>query len=379
MNKPITLVTLLFLFVCSFSLVHAQVLSPSTVSWQKTQLLAPTVSEQAVSEPSVLYENGLWRMWYRVGWSNLQGIYYATSTDAIHWSIYGHVTNDYNAHVYRYNSTTLLMAAHGLIDQYSQDGIHWNNFTQQYGLWPNPWLSQADPYPNEYGTIGNSQLVKLPNGTYLMYYESGNCNSQNKNPSGQTCYAQDTLWAVNQASSQGIFNTWARSPSNPLLGGTSYSVANPHVILENGIYYAFVDYYSWNATLGTYTIIETLLTSTDGVHFASIYGPTNPLLSIDAEKKFDPYCNQVGDAWVVVQPNGIYLFYDEDANVAANLTPTHASIWLAFLPNTTLPQLVSGQFGTNVSVSEFPNPIVAVIVTMLAVLLTYRVKVKCGR
>ena len=214
-------------------------------------------------------------------------------------------------------------------------------------------------YANEFGTIGNSQLLKLPNGTYLMYYESWNCNSQNRNPGGQTCYAQDTLWAVNQASSPGIFNTWARSADNPLLGGSSFSAANPHVMLENGIYYAFVDYYLWNATLHTYNIIETLLTSTDGIHFTSIYGPTNPVLNIDVEKKFDPYCNQVGDAWVMVQPNGIYLFYDEDANVAANVTSTHASIWLAFLPNTTLPQLVSGQFGINASASEFPNPILA--------------------
>jgi len=180
---------------------------------------------------------------------------------------------------------------------------------------------------------------------------------------------------VNQASSSDIFNNWARSSNNPLLGGTSYSAANPHVILKNGIYYAFVDYYLWNTTLGTYSIIETLLTSTDGIHFTFIYGPTSPVLSIDAEKKLDSYCNQVGDAWVMVQPNGIYMFYDEDANVAANLTPTHASIWLAFLPNTTLPQLVSGQFGTNVSVSEFPSPILLVIgTTMLAALLTNRVK-----
>jgi hypothetical protein len=185
---------------------------------------------------------------------------------------------------------------------------------------------------------------------------------------------------VNQASSLDIFGNWARSADNPLLGGTSYSAANPHVILENGIYYAFVDYYLWNATLGTYMIIETLLTGTDGIHFTFIYGPTNPVLNIDVEKKLDAYCNQVGDAWVIVRPNGIYLFYDEDANVPKSLTPTHASIWLAFLPNTTLPRLVSGEFGANVSVSEFPNPILAVVVTtMLAVLLTYRVKAERGR
>jgi len=377
MNKFTPPVVLLLLFVYSFSLIHAQV-TPSNIPWQKTQILAPTPTDQAASEPSVLYENGLWRMWYRVGWgNNLQGIFYATSNDGIHWTRYGHVTNDYNAHVYRYNSTTLLMAAHGLIDQYSQDGIHWSNFTQQYGLWPNPWLNQADPYPNEYGTIGNSQLLKLPNGTYLMYYESWNCNSQNKNPSGQPCYGQDSVWFVNRASSPDVFDNWARSPNNPLLGGALISIANPHVILENGIFYAFVDYYLWNTTLGTYTIIETLLTSTDGIHFTFVYGPTNPVLSIDAEKKLDSYCNQVGDAWVMVQPNGIYIFYDEDANVAANLTATHASIWLAFLPNTTLPQLAAGQFGTNQSepVAEFPSPILVVIgTTMLAVFIMIRIK-----
>ena len=79
----------------------------------------------------------------------------------------------------------------------------------------------------------------------------------------------------------------------------------------------------------------------------------------------------------MVQSNGIYMFYDEDANVAANLTPTHASIWLAFLPNTTMPQLASGQFGTNVSesVSEFPSPVLLMIgTTMLAVFVLNRLK-----
>jgi len=362
MKKLVVPAALLFLFAFSFSLVHAQVLSPSTVPWQKTQILAPTASDQAVSEPSVLYEDGLWRMWYRVGWSNLQGIYYATSSDGIHWTKYGHVTNDYNAHVYRYNATTLVMAAHGLIDQYSQDGIHWSNFTQQYGLWPNPWLNQADPYPNEYGTIGNSQLLKLPNGTYLMYYESRNCNFQNKNPSGQSCGLIDNLWSMNEASSPDGIHDWIRASSNPILGGWNGSegtaAANPNVVFQNGVYYAFVNYYIAN----TY-FVETLATSPNGIKFNFIFGPTNPVLSIDVEKKLDPYCNQVGDAWVMVQPNGIYLFYDEDANVAANLTSTHASIWSAFLPNTTLTQLVTQQFGTNTFQGTDPEVSSTTIVT----------------
>ena len=359
-------ITLLLLFLCSFNLVHAQTEPfPSTVPWQKTRILTPTSSEQAFSEPSVLYENGLWRMWYRVGWSNLQGIFYATSNDAIHWTKYGHVTNGYNAHIIRYNSTTLLMYAHGLIDQHSTDGIHWFNFTQQYGLKPNSWLNQSDPYPNEFGTIGNSEPVKLPNGTYLMYYESWNCNSKDKNPKGQPCYIPDTFWSVNEANSADGIHNWSRASSNPLLGGVFYAAANPNVIYQNGTYYLFFDYYvSANiyAQKPTNYIVESLATSSDGIHFTYIYTPSTPLLSIDSEKNFDPYCNQVGDAWVMVHPNGIYLFYDEDANVAANFTQTHASIWLAFLPYTTLAQLAAGQFG-NPSYSQLTTGFFAKLMT----------------
>jgi hypothetical protein len=241
------------------------------------------------------------------------------------------------------------MYAHGLVTQYSGDGLHWYNFTQYHGLSPNPWLNQDDPYPDEFGTIGNTEPVKLPNGTYAIYYESWNCNSKNENPDGQRCSTLDTLWSVNEASSPDGINDWVRSSRNPLLGWIyagdaasiirAYSAANPNVVYQNGVFYAFVNYYIAN----TY-FIETLATSTDGIQFTYSYGPSNPVLSIDVEKKTDTHCNQVGDAWAVPRPDGLYLFYDEDANVPANVTQLFASIWLAVLPYTTLSQLASGQF-----------------------------------
>jgi len=371
MKKLIVLLGLVLLFTFPFMLAHAQMLSPSTVPWQKTQIIASSSTQPASSEPSVLYENGLWRMWYRVGWgNNLQGIFYATSSDAIHWTKYGHVTNDYNAHVYRYNSTTLLMYAHGLVTQHSADGIHWYNFTQQYGLLPNPWLNQADPYPHEIGGIGNSEVLELPNGTYLMYYDALDCVTQG---ASQACQLADWYWGVNGASSNDGINNWMRSSSNPLLGGVeqAYSAANPNVVYQNGVYYAFVDYY----VPDPWYIVETLATSTDRTNFTFNYGPTNPVLSIDVEKKVDPYCNQVGDAWAMSRPEGIYLFYDEDANLAANVS--HASIWLAFLPNTTLEQLASGQFGANTSsVSEGLTPITLGISLLGSAFMIYHVRRK---
>jgi hypothetical protein len=383
-RKVVLQSTLLLLFLCSLNSVHAQTVPvpfPSTVPWQKTQILTPNPSEQAFSEPSVLYENGTWRMWYRVGWSNPQGIFYATSTDALNWTKHGRVTNGYNAHVIRYNSTTLLLYAHGLVNQYSADGIHWYKFNEQHGLSPNSWLNQTDPYPNEQGTIGNSEPVKLPNGTYLMYSDARNCNEQGMNPTGQSCQASDFLWGVIEATSDDGINSWVRAPGNPILGGivNGYAAANPNVIYQNGVYYAFIDvtYY-----IGATYIVETLATSTDGLNFTYAYVPSRPVLGIDVEKEADPQCNQVGDAWVVVRPNGIYLFYDEDANVAGS-TITHASIWLAFLPNTTLAQLAAGQFGANTSqettttfsnqktsVPEFPSTILVISLGTSSVFVT---------
>jgi len=327
----------LLLFFSFLHLVHAQASYPSTVPWHKTQLLTPTASDQAVSEPSVLFENGVWRMWYRVGWSNLQGIFYANSTDGIHWMKYGHVTNDYNAHVIRYNSTTLLMYAHGLVTQHSTDGIHWYNFTQQYGLWPNPYLNQTDPYAE--GAIGNTEPLKLPNGTYLVYYDALNCNiAPTLSPNGpcntlisSISYA---MWAVYGATTPDGIHDWVRLPSNPLIGNLdSGDFANPNVLYQNGVFYAFTDFYS-------NIIYETLETSANGINFTRPI--IDPLLYPDVELKFDPHCNQVGDAWVITRPQGIYLFYDADANAVGNFT--HASIWLAVLPNTTLAELAAGQF-----------------------------------
>ncbi len=346
-RRTVGATALVLLILCSLNLVHPQVSSSSIVPWQKTQLLAPTASDQAVSEPSVLYENGLWRMWYRVGWgNNLQGIYYATSSDGIHWTKSGHVTNDYNAHVVRYNSTTLLMYAHGLITQHSIDGIHWYNFTQQYGLTPNPYLNQTDPYAE--GAIGNTEPLKLPNGTYLMYYDELNCNiAPTLSPNGPCSTLISSLsyamWAVYGATTPDGIHNWTRMPSNPLIGNLdSGQFANPNVLYQNGVFYAFTDFYSGG-------IYETLETSANGIHFTNPI--IDPLLVPDVELKFDPHCNQVGDAWVITRSQGIYLFYDEDANVAIGSTKSYASIWLAFLPDTTLAQLAAKHF-TNV-VPEF--------------------------
>ena len=68
-HKLFPLLLILVLSLTIFTpFVHAQTAPwQQTVPWQKTQLLTPTASDQAVSEPSVMYENGVWRMWYRVG------------------------------------------------------------------------------------------------------------------------------------------------------------------------------------------------------------------------------------------------------------------------------------------------------------------------
>jgi hypothetical protein len=142
------------------------------------------------------------------------------------------------------------------------------------------------------------------------------------------------MWAVYGATTPDGIHSWARLPSNPLIGNLdSGDFANPNVIYQNGVFYAFTDFYS-------NIIYETLETSVNGINFT--HPIIDPLLYPDVELKFDPHCNQVGDAWVITRPQGIYLFYDEDANAVGNFT--HASIWLAVLPNTTLAELAAGQF-----------------------------------
>lgn len=56
-------------------------------AWRKqgTIMTGRAEEEYAVQEPSVLYEDGLFEMWYTCGW-NIEGMCYATSPDGMNWT-----------------------------------------------------------------------------------------------------------------------------------------------------------------------------------------------------------------------------------------------------------------------------------------------------
>ncbi len=288
---------------------------PVVLNWQKYMIMTPSLAVEgggsgAIGEPTVIYENDVWRMWYSCNEWHQSQTCYAESSDALHWTKFGKVTDQRLSMIVRYNSTTLFFYTRGLLTQYSQDGIHWTHFAQQYGVLP-----PNQPYDNY---KWNPSVLQLPNGTWLMYYE---CTAT------LATFRSSSYWASCLASSPDGIHDWVRNSVNPVLGGRrqGFRVGNQDVLYDSGVYYMFWNDYS------KVPLQIALSTSTDGVHWTQVFWKTSPLIARTIEgSRFD----QIGDQEVVVRPDGIYVFYAATDNIVG-----YGQIWLAKLPNTTLQQL----------------------------------------
>jgi hypothetical protein len=128
--------------------------------------------------PSVMIENGVYRMWYgthETSFPDMSGycVRYAESLDGVNWERRGQVLGPMygNPRVVRFNSTHLMMAAdycYGAPDIsprrmdtfFSTDGIHWT------GLIANSVVARAW---KPYGEL-TPELYQLSNGTWVMYF-----------------------------------------------------------------------------------------------------------------------------------------------------------------------------------------------------------------
>ncbi|MGA2790063.1 MAG: hypothetical protein ABSF00_04755 [Candidatus Bathyarchaeia archaeon] len=306
-----------FLVICILLLGFVQGVSVFPVragsfGWRKSRIMTPSLGVEGgvtgmIGEPTVIYENSVWRMWYSCNMWHVSQTCYAESSDAVKWSKFGRVTDQRLSMIIRHDSNTLYFYTQGLLTQWSNDGIHWTHFAQQYGVLGNQGYD-GDKY--------NPSVLQLPDGSWLMYYE---CTPNNALGSGyfSSCLA---------SSPDGIHN-WVRNSVNPVLGGRAqgFKVGNQDVIYDNGVYYMFWNDYSQPV------LQIALSTSADGVHWTQVYWKTNPLIARTVER-----FNQIGDQEVVVRSDGIYVFYA----ATSNGNPGYSEIWLAYLPNTTLPELV---------------------------------------
>jgi len=97
---------------------------------QGTVMDATLASENfQIQEPNVLYEGGVFKMWYSGGYDTTPStIHYATSTDGYQWTKSGTVLSGYTRSFVLKNGTTYVLyalGAGGLCQFTSADGINW--------------------------------------------------------------------------------------------------------------------------------------------------------------------------------------------------------------------------------------------------------------
>jgi predicted GH43/DUF377 family glycosyl hydrolase len=223
--------------------------------------------------PSVLYENGTYKMWYSGSDGSNLRIGYATSSDGITWTKHaGNPVLDLGApgewddlHI----ENSFVLFEDGIYKMWysgddgsnlrigyatSSDGITWTKYEG------NPVLDLGASGEWDDSSVGGTPVL-FEDGTYKMWY------------SGYDGYN----WRIGYAtSSDGI--TWTKYEGNPVLDlGASgewddTNILNPSVLFEEGIYkmwYSSYDGYNWRIGYAT---------STDGIVWTKCEG--NPVLDL---------------------------------------------------------------------------------------------------
>jgi predicted GH43/DUF377 family glycosyl hydrolase len=187
----------------------------STVSpWVKlasNPILGPAVGWEAdwVDSPSVLYEAGVYKMWYQGCVGQLCGIGYATSADGIAWTRFagnpvltpnatswdqtlGVPTVIHDGNAYRMWYTGNGPSAIRIGYATSTDGMNWTKYGDAPAFWGNfGWDS---------GAVSTPFVLKV-DGTFVLYF------------SGQP---GNYAYGIGRATSVDGFN-WTEDPANPLM------------------------------------------------------------------------------------------------------------------------------------------------------------------
>ncbi len=257
--------------------------------------------------PDVLYENGLYKMWYQGCTSSICNIGYATSPDGTTWTPYSgnpvlpmnssswdasvaspRVIHDGTVYRMWYAGNGALAIRIGYAT--SSDGIHWVT----YGTWPvfNGTMAWDS------GAVATPAVVKSGSG-FIMYFSGTN---------GSGGYGYSTGRAT---SPDGI--NWTEYPGNPVLvaqGGWEGNRVHPGWFSIGSSGY---DLYYSGGTVGTPVQIGHA-TSPDGLTWTE--DPANPILRPDGPGSWDqwavahPYLITVG-----TQTRMYFTGYNDSSNL----------------------------------------------------------------
>ena len=270
--------------------------------------------DERVGYPCVVFEYGVYRMWYAGYDGSEWAIGYATSTDGNSWTKYGsnpilslstgkwdsvgvrdpwvlRVGNTYHMWYVGWSSASGYMVGHAT----SSDGTSWTKDSANPVLEPEP-LNDWEAY-----YIENPCVVR-DNGHFIMYYSGG--YTSNKQRIG-LAYSDDGA-------------NWSRDPLNPYMdwgNDTLFSddgVAMGSVLIEGGMhrmYYAGYDGSSW--TIGYASLSSTRATYTTPALDASSAWPVawgsltwDAEVPLGATLRFQVATNQGGTVWRFVGPDG---------------------------------------------------------------------------
>lgn len=284
--------------------------TPHYDSWTKYKnnpVLSPenTWDEGANFEPTVLYEDGLWRMYYSgATWDCSIGL--ATSTDGINWNKYsgnpvvgqGHGgkagtacrNTIYKENGIYYAFSDDLTGNGGGGDMYISSSTDGKTFTTRA-------TPIVVPTPGGYdqGGLANSFVLKKDGIYYLLYEASTN---------GWGGYEQ---WAINLATSSDM-RTWNKYSGNPLssIRTAGGMFGGPWVIEKNGTYFLTTH----QSPAGNVLPTPLYLHSSTDLKKWTVLNDGNPILTKTDNWESD----QIADASIVEVNGKTYLYYDGDDN-----------------------------------------------------------------
>jgi|GEM_PF-1726343 len=257
---------------------------------------------------SVIFDEGIFKMWYSGNDGTKQSLGYATSTDGINWTKQnngdpvltpgpGSFENQdiYQVWVLK-DSVTYKMwfTCHGsniahICYATSNDGIHWDRYSG------NPvFVPDGSGFDSTHVAVST---VLKENGVYKMWY-TGNDGSTPDNAIGYATSTDGLSWsrrndAVLKVGPSGAFD--------------SVGVCNPVVISTNGLYYAYYSGYDGS----TYTL--GLASSTDGISWTRLNGG-HKVLDHGTPAAWDG--TELLEHSVIEQPGKIFLWYGGGLNYA---------------------------------------------------------------
>lgn len=260
-----------------------------------------TFDEANALSPSVLYDNGVYKMWY-VGYRARWSIGYAISEDGIIWGSYtrnpvltpGTGRSFETMHVWL---SDVIRADNKYYMYYSgNDGTRWRvGLAQSYdcaNFWrddPNPVLTVGSSGAWDERDVWGVSVVRMASNDYRMWF-----SGQNNSTIARIGYA---------TSSDGVH--WTKHTANPILNvGPSGSwdgsnVYVPRVVFHNGVFHMF---YLGNGTSRTQIGYAT---SADGITWSK--HAANPVLRVGGTGEWDSYA--LIDHDVLLQNNTFKIWY----------------------------------------------------------------------